>query len=167
MALSSPSSKQPRVRVAAALIAVCAMSTPVWAAHKPETIPNRITGSARVVVAHAKAVTPRWDTNKWGDRIIVSRVVLEVEETLKGAPARELAMDLDGGSLDGLTLRVSDLQSLEPGDRGVFFLDDVDGGATFAPHLRGQGILELDDTDTVKGSSLHLNQIRGMARGQN
>ena len=44
----------------------------------------------------------------------------EVEETLKGAPAKELAMDLDGGSLDGLTLRVSDLQSLEPGDRAVF-----------------------------------------------
>ena len=142
------------------------LSAPVWAAHKPETVPNRISGAARVIVAHAKAVTPRWATNKWGDRLIVSRVVLEVEETLKGAPAKELAMDLDGGSLDGLTLRVSDLQSLEPGDRAVFFLDDVDG-AVFTPHLRGQGILELDNTDMVKGSSLHLNDIRGMARGRN
>jgi hypothetical protein len=75
-------------------------------------------------------------------------------------------VDLDGGTLDGLTLRVSDLQSLEPGDRAVFFLDDTGGGALL-PHLRGQGILELDNTDTVKGSSLHLDQIRGMARGQN
>jgi hypothetical protein len=166
MARVRVSTKLPRVRIGATLIAACAMSTPVWAAHKPETVPNRISGSSRVVVAHAKSVAPRWETNKWGDQLIVSRVVLEVEETLKGAPAKELAVDLDGGTLDGLTLRVSDLQSLEPGDRAVFFLDDT-GGAALLPHLRGQGILELDNTDTVKGSSLHLDQIRGMARGQN
>ena len=166
MALVSPLTQRPRFRIGVTLIAACLMTTPVWAAHKPETVPNRINGSARVVVAHAKTVTPRWETNKWGDRLIVSRVVLEVEETLKGSNTAEVAMDLDGGTLDGMTLRVSDLQALEPGDRAVFFLDDTGNGVAI-PHLRGQGILELDDTDTVKGSSLHLDQIRGMARGQN
>jgi hypothetical protein len=34
----------------------------------------------------------------------------------------------------------------------------------YEPHLRGQGILELDDNDYVKGSSLSLGMIRSMAR---
>ena len=153
------------LRVGAALLLAFAVSAPLRASEQPASVPVRIAGASRVVVAHAKTVVPRWDTNKWGDRLIVSRVVLEVEETLKGGRERELVMDLDGGTLDGLTLRVSDLQVLKPGDRAVFFLDGLDG-LVFTPHLRGQGILELDKTDTVKGSSLHLSQIRAMARSQ-
>jgi len=32
------------------------------------------------------------------------------------------------------------------------------------PHLRGQGILKLDDLNRVKGTSLTLDMIREMAR---
>ena len=47
-------------------------------------------------------------------------------------------MDIEGGSLDGFTLRVSDLPALQPGDRAVFFLDETDT-PVYQPHLRGKG----------------------------
>jgi hypothetical protein len=50
------------------------------------------------------------------------------------------------------------------GDRGVFFVDDEPDGS-HKPHLKGLGILKLDSTDTVPGSSLRLRDIRGMVRG--
>ena len=49
------------------------------------------------------------------------------------------------------------------GERGVFFLDETPSGS-HVPHRKGQGILKLDDTDQVKGSSLHLQDIRDAAK---
>jgi hypothetical protein len=107
-------------------------------------------------------VSATWKENAFGDKLIVSRFTLHVEETLKGTPAADVALDLEGGTLDGFTLRVSSLPTLVPGERAVFFLDSVNGGA-YQAHLRGQGILKLDDQDFVKGSSLSLDEIRRVA----
>ena len=128
------------------------------------SLDERIVGAERVVVARAHSIRAEWLENEYGDRLIVSRIQLQVEETLKGAGAESLRLDLDGGTLDGLTLRVSDLPMLEPGERAVFFLDGASTGA-FVPHLRGQGILRLDDQNVVRGSSLRLDDIRAKARG--
>jgi len=129
------------------------------------TLDERIQGSQTVVVASAHSVTPGWRQNAYGDRLIVSRVELDVEETLKGSgTARSVSMDLEGGTLDGFTLKVSDLPELAPGERAVFFLDQQQDGTT-TPHLRGQGILKLNQNNVVIGSSLSLDNIRGVARG--
>jgi hypothetical protein len=122
---------------------------------------ERVTGAEVVVVATPSSVSASWKENAFGDKLIVSRFTLRVEETLKGTPAAAVALDLEGGTLDGFTLRVSSLPTLVPGERAVFFLD-VDGGAYHA-HLRGQGILKLDDQNFVKGSSLSLDEIRRVA----
>jgi hypothetical protein len=72
-------------------------------------------------------------------------------------------MELEGGTVGEVTLRVTDLEPLETGDCAVFFLDR--GQADLhVPHLRGQGILKLDDLNRVKGTSLTLDMIREMAR---
>lgn len=149
----------------AAIASAPALSTTSLSAAKgrPVSIEERVQGSRHVVVARARAVRPGWRVNQWGDRLIVSRVVLDVEETLKGGPGREVQMDLEGGSLDGFTMGVSSLPTLAEGERAVFFLDDA-GGGVLQPHLRGQGILKLDDDDTVRESSLHLGDIRNAAR---
>jgi hypothetical protein len=130
---------------------------------RPATLPERLKGAARVVVARAATVRASWHNNQYGDRLIVSRILLQVEETLKGAPGQQIVMDLEGGTLDGYTLHVSSLPSLTAGERAVFFLEDT-GSNVFRPHLRGQGILKLDDSDVVRGSSLRLGEIRDMAR---
>ena len=150
--------------LAAALLTAGASAHLQAASHgRPVTVEERVKGSARVVVARAAEVKPGWRTNRWGDRIIVSRVMLEVQETLKGQASRQVVVDVEGGSVDGVTLQVSSLPALEEGERAVFFLDDM-GSGTFEPHLRGLGILKLDDNDVVKGSSLKLDDIRGIAR---
>jgi hypothetical protein len=145
--------------------AIAVASTPLMAAGgRPVDIPERARGAHHVVVAHATEVTPVWQTNEFGDLLIVSQVQLQVEETLKGDGPGNLWLSVDGGSLNGITLRVSGLPSMAVGDRAVFFVDDEPDGS-HKPHLKGLGILKLDSTDTVPGSSLRLRDIRGMVRG--
>jgi hypothetical protein len=127
------------------------------------SLDERIQGSQKVVVASARSVNAGWRENTYGDRLIVSRVLLDVEETLKGpATSNAIWMELEGGTLDGFTLRVSDMPTLQPGERAVFFLDQDENGIA-TPHLRGQGVLKLDDENVVTGSSLHLANIRSAA----
>ena len=125
----------------------------------PIDIPERASGAAKVVVATATTVTPVWRKNAFGDELIVSEVGLQVEETLKGTPAGFALLEVEGGTLDGVTLRVSSLPTMQTGERGVFFLKPT-GKGTFVPHLKGLGILKLDADDRVRGSSLQLNEIR-------
>ena len=128
------------------------------------TLDQRIDGAERVVVATVRGVTPEWRENSHGDRLIVSKVQLDVEETLKGAPEATMWLEVEGGTLDGLTLKVSSLPMMQGGERGVFFLDRGVGDV-HRPYLKGQGILFLDGQDVVRGSSLRLAEIRSHARG--
>lgn len=140
-------------------------STPLVAAGgRPVDIPERARGASAVVVARTTEVTPVWQTNEFGDLLIVSQVQLQVEETLKGTPPGNLWLSVDGGTLNGLTLRVSGLPTMAVGERAVFFVDEAPNGS-HKPHLQGLGILKLDSTDTVQGSRLLLRDIRSMVRG--
>lgn len=140
-------------------------SAPLGAAGgRPVDIPERARGAHHVVVAKATEVTPVWQTNEFGDLLIVSQVQLQVEETLKGTPPPTMWLQVDGGTLNGITLRVSGLPAMGVGERAVFFVDDAPDGSR-RPHLKGLGILKLDSSDTVQGSSLQLRDIRGMVRG--
>jgi hypothetical protein len=130
---------------------------------RPVDIPERARGAERIVVATAVNVTPSWRQNEHGDQLIVSQVLLQVEETIKGEPDGTALLDLEGGTLNGFTLRVSDLPTLRAGERAVFFLDRTASSA-HAPHLRGLGILKLDAGNRVVGSSLRLDDIRRMSQ---
>ena len=130
------------------------------------SLDERIDGSQKVVIAKARSVNASWRENSYGDRLIVSHVLLDIEETLKGPQSSNaIWMDLEGGTLDGFTLRVSDLPTVEPGERAVFFLDQNESGIT-TPHLRGQGILKLDDNNFVTGSGLRVEDIRNAAHAR-
>jgi len=168
--MKSPVIHWSRVAVGAVALVACitAANAVVGASShgRIATLDERIAGSRRVVVASARSVEPQWRENTYGDRVVVSRLLLDVEETLKGpAGSNAIWMDLDGGTLDGFTLRVSDLPEMKPGERAVFFLDEGDNGVA-TPHLRGQGILKLEKDDVVTGSSLHLEDIRNVARAR-
>jgi len=134
-------------------------------ASDPRVVPleERIQGTDVVVVATPSSVRANWQENAFGDRLIVSRYVLQVHETLKGMPSQAVSVDLEGGTLDGFTMRVSSLPSLAPGERAVFFLDGANNGGAYHAHLKGLGILKLDDQDVVRGSSLTLGEIRRSA----
>jgi len=122
-------------------------------------LPTRTRGARKVVVAKAVSVTPTWRTTAHGDRLIVSEVALQVEETLKGTPASLMWLEVEGGTIDGVTLAVSSLTPMKMGDRAVFFLDETSSGLHL-PHMKGMGIMRLDANDRIQGSSLRLEEVR-------
>jgi hypothetical protein len=70
---------------------------------------------------------------------------------------------VEGGTVGGLTLEVSDMPVLAAGDEAVLFLDTpATGDAT--PHDRGFGILKLDAEGRVRGNGPTLDEIRGRVR---
>jgi hypothetical protein len=150
-----------RVAAGVCLASVLGAAALSAAPEKVVTVKERVRGASAVVVARARTVAPEWRQNSHGDQLIVSRVELEVEETLKGTPSDVRWLELEGGTLDGVTLHVSDMPSMQSGERAVFFLD---GGPTaHKPHLRGQGVLKLDGQNVVHGSSLRLDEVRRLA----
>jgi hypothetical protein len=124
---------------------------------------ERIHGAQKVVVARTTRVTGRWQRNEYGDTLIVSQVEIQVDETLKGSAGKTLTVDVEGGTVGGVTLRTSSSPAMSAGERAVFFLDATPSGS-HQPHLKGLGILKLDDTDQIKGSSLRLQDIRSAAK---
>ena len=129
----------------------------------PTDLAAQSRGAGRIVVARISDVHSAFATNRFGDQLIVSNAVLEVLETLKGAPQAVTMVTVEGGTVGDLTLRVSDMQGLKAGERAVFFLDA--DGSGHVPHGRGHGILKLDDDDHVKGSTLTLDDVKTAVRG--
>jgi len=130
----------------------------------PATLAERARGAERVIVGQVVSVAPVWRVNEFGDRLIVSVVSVAVSETIKGAAQPTADVEIEGGTIGDLTLRVSDQASLIQGERAVFYLRrDVRG--SFVPHLRGQGVLKLDSSGRVPGTSLTLDTIRRESAG--
>jgi hypothetical protein len=145
---------------AAILVAGLIPSTIVVSAQEVSApLADRARGAERVIVGRVSAVAPVWRVNDFGDRLIVSIVSVVVDETLKGQLQSTVDVEVEGGTIGDVTLRVSDLASFVPGDRAVFYLSRSPRGV-FVPHLRGQGLLKLDRQDRVPGSSLTLAEIR-------
>jgi len=129
----------------------------------PTDIASRARGAGRIVVARVLDVRAQFATNRFGDQLIVSTAVVEVEETLKGAAATTLQVEVEGGTVGDLTLKVSDLPTLAPGERAILFLDNGNGNV-LRPHERGRGILKLSQEDRVDNSDITLADVRRQVR---
>lgn len=136
--------------LAASAVAAPSVTRPVQA---------RARASQQVVVATVASIQAAYETNQWGDRLIVTRARLQVHEALKGSPAGEIEVDIEGGTVADITLTVSDLPVVKPGERAVFFVARNSRGR-LVPHLRRDSILKLDALDRVEGSSLRLGDVR-------
>jgi hypothetical protein len=148
---------------------VCAVAAAliVWpgalaAQEIPATLADRHRGAERVIVGRVAAVNPVWKENEFGDRLIISIVRVTIDETLKGQTQPSIDVEVEGGTIGEITLRVSDLATFVPGDRAVFYLTRNRRGSV-VPYLRGQGLLKLDRSDRVTGSSTNLTEVRRAA----
>lgn len=143
---------------------VCVLATALSASPgRMATLDGRVSVAEAVVVATVRSGAAEWRQNEFGDRLIVSRVELRIDETLKGTPQQTAWLELMGGTLDGYTLHVSSLPAVQNGERGVFFLHPEASGV-FTPYLKGQGILLLDEQGLIRGSDLRLDEIRTRVR---
>ena len=142
------------------LVACAAASTSVYAEIGPApTIAERARGAGRVVVARVLDVQSRFGTNQFGDQLILSNLVLEVTETLKGSASATVNITVEGGTVGDLTLKVSDLPSFKAGDRGMFFLDAAPDGS-LVPHDRGRGLLKVSPAGLIEGSPVTLDDVK-------
>ena len=119
----------------------------------------RARGAERVVVGTVDRVVPMLVQNEYGDQLIISRTTVVVEEVLQGSPTETLTVDIEGGTLDDLTLEVSDMPSVKQGDRGVFFVTRA-AGDSHVLHRRGEGLLRLRQNEVVDRPGLTLDSIR-------
>ena len=164
MALSLPCIDRSEVftRLIAAGICLLGAQFAILAQDASVPLAERARGAERVVVGRVTTVTPTWHVNEFGDRLIVSIVNVIVDETLRGSAVGSLDVEVEGGTIGDLTLNVSDLETVVPGDRAVFYLARNRRGA-FVPHLRGQGLLKLDRSDRVRNSPITLADVRRAA----
>ena len=109
-------------------------------------------------------VDPVFRENEFGDQLIVSLTTVAVEETLKGpANLTTVEVEIEGGTIDGLSLAVSDVEPVALGERAVFLLTRRVSGS-YLPYLRGQGLLRLDASERVRDESWSLADVRAAAR---
>src|SRR5262245_7321863 len=97
-----------RASITACLIAAVVGSSPAMSAQVPVPLAERARGAERVVVGRVASVSPQWQVNEFGDRLIVSTLHVAVTETLKGESTPTVDVDVEGGTIGQLTLRVSD-----------------------------------------------------------
>jgi hypothetical protein len=71
-------------------------------AQEPVPLVDRARGSERVVVGRVTAVNPVWQTNEFGDRLIVSIVSVAVDETLRGPSQAAVDVEVEGGTVPHL-----------------------------------------------------------------
>jgi hypothetical protein len=153
------------MRLALVLSMVCVTAGMLSAStRQPVDVAVRAKAAGRIVVATVSDVeSGRFDVNQFGDRVIVTRAWLQVDEVLKGPYEPVVAVDLEGGSIGDLTLRVSDMPSLQRGERALFFLNAPRAGG-HAPNGRGLGILKLDAAGRVVGSTVTLADLKAQVR---
>jgi hypothetical protein len=124
-------------------------------------LPTRARGADSVVVGSVERVRAEYHRNEYGDQLIVTRTEVRVREVLKGngKAGDALTVDVEGGTVGDITLRVSDMPTMVPGERAVFFLSQNKQGRQ-VPHLRGHGIMKLDANSRVHGTSLSVDDVR-------
>lgn len=120
---------------------------------------QRLVDARHAVVATVLDVRPSMRSNDFGDEIIVSELALHVGEVLRGGTPATMSIEVEGGTLDGITMKVSDTPQMNRGDRAVFLLRGGPPGR-FRLADRGHSILLLDDEDGIRGTGLRLQDVR-------
>ena len=140
--------RTPRWAAIVAVLVAGAAQCLVAAGPQPATIQERARGAERIVVASISDIRAAYETNAYGDELIVSHASLALEEVIKGN-SDTVTVAVEGGTVNGVTLRVSSLPTLSRGERAVFFLTRGPNGE-YLPHLKGQGILKLDASNHAR-----------------
>ena len=83
-------------------IALLAWAAPAVAQGPPGDVAARARGAGKIVVARIVEVRAQLEANQFGDQLIMSHAVLEVLETLKGAPEQRMDLVVEGGTLGTL-----------------------------------------------------------------
>ncbi len=98
-------------------------------------------------------VKSQW-TGEGAERHIATYVTLQVEEAIKGDPGATYTMRMLGGTVDDMTMEVSDVPKFKVGDRDILFVEH--NGTQFVPLV---GIMHGRfhvQTDAARGAEVVL-----------
>jgi hypothetical protein len=142
---------------------LCLMVATVSASDPEIDLGSQAKGAKKIVVATVTDVQSSFGVNDHGDQLILSRVSLKVDETMKGPHEATVVVTLEGGTLGDLTLSVSDMPEMKKGERAVFFLDDSPRNGR-VPHRRGASVMKLNQDNRVEGTDLTIDDIRAAVK---
>lgn len=142
---------------------MCVVSACASAAYAQQDLSERARRAHQVVVGTVIDVMSTFENTTDGEQLIVSHVTVRVDETLKGDAENVLTLKLEGGTVGDLTLTVSDMPTVDAGERAVFFLDRVAPGQ-YLPRDRGLGVMKLDRDNRVRDNGLALEDIKNVVR---
>lgn len=149
---------------------IISASVPLYAAVYPRMdVQTRMKGAPKISVGTVISKEPHWQQNESGANVIYTTVRIKVEEDLRGSHEDQIELEMEGGTINGLTYGVDSLPTLNVGERGVFVIDkkvDKTGRAKYSPHLKGYGILKLKADNRVENSTLRLEDLRRMANSE-
>jgi hypothetical protein len=158
-----------KTRLVAIVSLICAYAAGLEADRSPAaSVQARAQSAERVVVAAVESVQAVFERNEFGDELIVSRAWVRVREVMKGADlnvGQKLEIDVEGGTIGEVTLRVSDMPTVAAGENAILFLTRTRQGR-LVPHMRGLGILKIDKAGRVDGSDVTLAELRPFLRGR-
>lgn len=102
-------------------LAICLMNVGAALAQESLSIDAMILAAPTIVVASVES--RRAETEDYGSsRLIVTKVTLRIEQTIKGSASQTLVVDVLGGTIGDMTLHVSHVPEFRVGDRDVLFL---------------------------------------------
>ena len=149
--------------VLASLLAVLAGAAAAGAdTTVPTDLATRLRGASRTVVGSVARTESRLVRTQRGDEIIVTRTWIRVEEALKGRAEAMVAVDVEGGTVNGISMRASDITPLAVGERAVVLLEPTAEGG-WRPHRRGLGLLRLTADNQVRELGVSLATVRRTA----
>lgn len=128
----------------------------------PTDLATRLRGASRTIVGSVAKLEPRMVRTSRGDELIVTRTWFRVEEALKGRADTFLAVDVEGGMLDDISMRASDITPFVVGERAVVMVEPTAEGG-WRPHRRGLGLLRLSRDNRVGDLGVSLSDVRRVA----
>jgi hypothetical protein len=116
-----------------ALLTACFLATLVAVAAAPAHAQDAGVGklsvdqltdrAATIVVGTVTQRRAEWE-HYGASRLIITKVTIAVEQSIKGGAARTLVIEVMGGTIGDQTLTVSDVPEFRVGDRDVLFLNN-------------------------------------------
>jgi hypothetical protein len=92
-----------------------------FALEAPVSLKELAAHSDRIVRGRIMKITYTQETNSYGDELIYTHATVRVAEALKG-DRTDLVVKVEGGTLNGITLTVSDTSAFQTGEEVLVFV---------------------------------------------
>jgi hypothetical protein len=120
---------------------------------------DHVNDADRIVKGSVSSVTSRYTSTENGDHLIMSTIVIAVDETLKGRKASTVTVQTIGGTVGTVTMGTSDYEAtFTAGDSVVAFIA--------RDFVIPQGWLKLDAAGNTVSGHASVAQVRAAIRGE-